>query len=70
MTKTIATSEAAIPGKLTVLKGLIGHSNSPGDQAPWDWNGENYIPRVRKDSRGYQFCILRGQSRNSGKLFF
>ncbi|KAK1118848.1 hypothetical protein K0M31_014619 [Melipona bicolor] len=41
--KTIATSEVAIPGKRTVLKGLIGHSNSSGDQAPWEWNGENPV---------------------------
>lgn len=41
--KTIATSEVAMPGQRTVLKGLIGHSNSSGDQAPWEWNGENPV---------------------------
>lgn len=43
MAKTIATSEVAMLGKRTVLKGLIGHSNSSGDQASWEWNGENPV---------------------------
>lgn len=41
MREIIVESEAAIPGKRTVFKRLIGHSNSPGDQAPWEWNEEN-----------------------------
>lgn len=27
----------------TVLKGLIGHSNSSGDQAPWECDGKNPV---------------------------
>lgn len=41
--KTVATSEVAMPGKRTVLKGLIGHSNSSGDQAPWECDGKNPV---------------------------
>lgn len=40
---TVATSEAVMPGERTVLKGLIGHSNSSGDQAPWECDGENPV---------------------------
>lgn len=29
-----------MPGERTVLKGLIGHSNSSGDQAPWECDEE------------------------------
>lgn len=32
-----------MPGKRTVLKGLIGHSNSSGDQAPWECDGKNPV---------------------------
>lgn len=41
--KTVATSEVAMPGERTVLKGLIGHSNSSGDQAPWECDGGNPV---------------------------
>jgi len=32
-----------MPGKRTVLKGLIGHSNSSGDQASWECDGKNLV---------------------------
>jgi hypothetical protein len=32
-----------MPGERTVLKGLIGHSNSSGDQAPWECDEENPV---------------------------
>ncbi|KYN38958.1 hypothetical protein ALC56_06653 [Trachymyrmex septentrionalis] len=31
------------PSNRTVLKGLIGHSNSSGDQAPWERDGKNPV---------------------------
>lgn len=57
MAKTIATSEVAMPGKRTVLKGLIGHSNSSGDQAPWEWNGENPVLCLALSSHVYIFML-------------
>lgn len=44
-------SEVAMPGERTVLKGLIGHGSSSGDQVPWECDEEGAISRAESASR-------------------
>lgn len=39
-----------MPGERTVLKGLIGHGNSSGDQAPWKCDEGNPILRAESNN--------------------